>query len=204
MRSVTWNIFRNLSVMLMALIHSMPAMAADPDWLPPRVAEGVMQQLQARMAQTDPSRVTDPTKAKQASRDLVTRFRQQIDRWGPDGVISRAPPLAAIKLPSARQRELDAMARYQICNLVLMLQYEDGADKRQKQIGAMGLTAMTMTIFSLRPAYLKAGGREERIKQFLTSAEMERVHDAIQRDPKQLDNAQTDCGKVMGELLAAF
>jgi len=33
---------------------------------------------------------------------------------------------------------------------------------------------------------------------------MERVHDAIQRDPKQLDNAQTDCGKVMGELLAAF
>jgi hypothetical protein len=88
--------------------------------------------------------------------------------------------------------------------VILMLQFEGGDDRRTKQIGAMGLTAMTLAIFSLRSSYLKAGGKEERIKQFLTSVEMEKVNAAMQRDAKQIDNAQTDCGKVVGELLAVL
>jgi hypothetical protein len=103
--------YPSLFAVFFASMNAMPVSAADLDWLPPGVAEGVMQQLQERMTQIDASRVSDPAKGKLASSELVVKFRQQIDRWGPEGVIGREPPLSAIKLPNAKQREPDAMAR---------------------------------------------------------------------------------------------
>ncbi|MBL8519625.1 MAG: hypothetical protein JNK75_03050 [Betaproteobacteria bacterium] len=191
-------------VLLWVACFSTPSSAVTQDWLPPHVADGMAKQFLERMIQTDPGRMKDPERAMTASRHLVETFRREIDRWGPEGVLRRAPPLTKVKLPAAKQRDLDAMARYQVCNVVLMLQFENGADPHAKQIGAMGLTGVTMLIAALRGRFLGSGGKDARIEQFLTNAEMERVTERLQRDQALLDNAQSDCGKVVGELLATL
>ena len=69
-----------------------------------------------------------------------------VDGWGVDGVLERAPELPGLEIAAAEDPFLDAMARYQVCNLLLALQLEDPAYREDMNIritSVFGLSAVT-------------------------------------------------------------
>jgi hypothetical protein len=99
-----------------------------------------------------------------------------------------------LTLPGANDRHLDAMARYQLCNLVLFRQFES--------VGAFGLTAVTLAVVYLMQPFVAGGGSPDRVEAFLTGATMEKVNSAIQEKPELLTHVERQCEPVVGELLS--
>jgi len=201
MKRVRKNMF-GLMLLLTGMTFAWPSTAKD--WLPPQAAEGLARQFAGRMEAIEPSRKKDPAALLLKGREMVTRFSGQIAAWGEKGVLARAPKLAMLKLPTAKQPHLDAMARYQVCSFILMLQYEGMEQTDKRVVGAIGLSGVTMLVLSLRDPFIAAGGKTPQIEAFLTSAPMEAVTDRLQRDVKLLEAVQTECGPVVGALMATL
>ena len=96
-------------------------------------------------------------------------------------------------------RSLDAMAHYQICNLVLMVQLQDphfAEDEDAKMTSVTGLTAFTLAVLYLRHPFLEAGGSDREIEAFLTGASMggHITAVAIEQYAKTYDGALPICG----------
>ena len=147
---------------------------AQEHWLPPRVVDGLAQQLVERFESIGPGEPVDRAALAAGVRKQVLQLREAVEEWGESGVLARAPKFPRLELPSSGQRHLDAMARYQICNLVLMKQFADSPDPDTRRIGALGMTAVTTAVLFLRPPFLASGGRMEQVEPFLTSPAMER------------------------------
>jgi hypothetical protein len=174
---------------------------AQASWLPPAVREGLANQLIERLSAIGPRQPTNTAAMAEGAGHFVDAVRAQLDTWTPQGVISRVPLFARVKLPRANERHLDAMARYQLCNLVLLRQFESADDDRDRQVGALGLTAVTMAVLALRQPFLAEGGRIEGVEAFLTSAEMDREASRIQQDPGLIAHVEGQCQPVVVDLL---
>jgi hypothetical protein len=168
--------------------------AAQPSWLPPEVEEGAARQLAARVAEigvgsSDESRLA-------GARQLVSRVRDRLESWGEKGTLDRAPGFPELKLPDAGPPALDAMARYQTCNMILMIQLQDpelADDADAKMTSVTGLTAFTHAVVYLRRPFLAAGGDDDAIEAFLTSETMESVLGRIQNEPGVREHVEGQC-----------
>jgi hypothetical protein len=179
---------------------------AQQDWLPPAVRQGLATQLAERVTTVvgggKPAR--EPDRLARFATDVVQAMRARVDAWSTRGVLERAPVFAKLGLPAAREPHLDAMARYQLCNMPLMLQFEAVGDERSRMTGALGLTAMTVAIVHLRQPYLAGGGSPEDIPAFLTSAAMERVAQSVQTTPELRAHVERQCEPVVADLVQAI
>jgi hypothetical protein len=96
------------------------------------------------------------------------------------------------------------MARYQICNMVLMLQLQDparAADQDAKLTSVTGLTAFTLAVIYLRLPFLQSGGDEAEIESFLTSASMAKVLEKIEKDAALREHAGSQCTPPLTALM---
>lgn len=192
----------------LALLLSLPAAggaaaAQQASWLPPRVAEGAAQQLAERMRLLSAGE-SDGERVLAGARELVDAIAGVITEWGVDGVLARAPEQTAFEIPSAGDRYLDAMARYQVCNLLLFVQLQDPAfqdDANAKVTSVFGLSAVTLALLSLREPFLADGGDETAIEAHLTGPALEPALAAVQGDPEARASVEERCGKVVVELI---
>lgn len=175
---------------------------AQPSWLPPEVEESAARQLAERVGEIGVGR-TDETRLA-ASRQLVARVRERLESWGEKGVVERAPGLAELDVPASGRPALDAMARYQVCNMLLMIQLQDprfADDEDAKMTSVTGLTAFTLAVVYLRRPAHEAGDDDPGIEAFLTSAEMETVLERIQSEPEARGRAEGECDAPLSALL---
>jgi len=189
-------------VLLLAL--PLAAAAAESSWLPPAVAEGAAQQLAERLSELAPPGAGDTERLARA-RDLISEMRSEIDGWGEAGVLAQAPAFPDLSLPRSGEPHLDAMGRYQVCNLILFRQLLDPAladDSDARSSAALGLTAMTLATVYLRQPFVAQGGDPAAIEAYLTGDAMSAVFDHLQADPALLAKAQQSCGPLIVELLA--
>ncbi len=138
---------------------------AQPSWLPPELEEGAAQQLSARVSEIGAGR-TDETRLT-AARQLVGRVRERLESWGAEGTLERAPSFPELDVPDSGRRWLDGMARYQVCNAILMVQLQDpgfAEDEDAKMTSVVGLTAFTLASLYLRHSFLDAGGNDGEIE----------------------------------------
>jgi hypothetical protein len=181
-------------VSLLALSLLPAAAVAEEGWLPPTMEEGAARQLASRVkgigaGTSDEARLS-------GARRLVGILRGQLESWGEDGVVGRAPRFSALAVPVSGSRHLDAIARFQVCNMVLMLQLRDPAfagDPNARMTSVTGLTAFTLAVMYLRRPFLKSGGSDARMEAFLTGPSMAPVLEAIQGDPARRGHAERQC-----------
>jgi hypothetical protein len=96
------------------------------------------------------------------------------------------------------------MARYQLCNMVLMIQLQDpdfANNEDAKMSSVTGLTAFTLAVLYLRHPFLEAGGNDGEIEAFLTSERMESVLETIQTEPAARAHAATQCTPTLMALV---
>jgi hypothetical protein len=179
---------------------------AQTSWLPPPAETAAVEQLADRLSTLpagDGPALT-PQDRLQRARTAVGIFRSTFETWGLDGTVSRAPRLDAISLPSSDNRLLDAMGRYQFCNLVLALQVAPAgrATSFNRQFtGVMGLTGITLAVVYLRQPFLAAGGTDEELEAYMTGPAMEAVASRVQDEPALLDRARAGCSPIVVELV---
>jgi hypothetical protein len=176
--------------------------AAQPSWLPPEVEDGAAHQLATRVAEIGAGK-TDETRLSGARR-LVSQLRERLESWGEKGTVDRAPRFPDLRVPESERPSLDAIARYQVCNMVLMIQLQDPSfadDADAKMTSVTGLTAFTLAVLYLRQPFLGAGGSDEELQAFLTSSSMESVLKKIQTEPGARAQVETQCSPPLQALL---
>lgn len=172
---------------------------AQAGWLPAGAQDQMASQLAERL--TTISKPKDAAGLAQATRRIVEAVGGQLESWTARGALDKAPTFPMLTLPGANDRHLDAMARYQLCNLVLFRQFESAADAQDRRVGAFGLTAVTLAVVYLMQPFVAGGGNPDRVAAFLTGAPMEKVNSAIQERPELLTHVERQCEPVVGELL---
>lgn len=175
-------------------------LAAQDTWLPPAAEQQMAAQLVERLSTISAPR--DPAAAAAATRRIVQAVRAQLESWTARGALDKAPSFPLLKMPGANDRHLDAMARYQLCNLVLFRQFESAADAQDRRVGAFGLTAVTLAVAYLMEPFVAAGGSPNRVEAHLTGAAMERVSREIQQKADLTAHVERQCEPVVGELLS--
>lgn len=179
---------------------SAAVISAQASWLPAEEEQGLVKQFVGRMPKTHPNVAEDPARAARLASMLIQSLSKHLGAWTDSTALEWAPAFPQLKLPTANQQHLDAMARYQVCNLVYFKQFESSKDLEGLRRGSMGLTAMTMAVLRLRQPFLKAGGSDERIEAFLTSPPMAKVLDEIKLSADLAAYADKQCQGVLWEL----
>ena len=182
-----------LSVVALALIFVAAIVTAQSSWLPPQAEDGTARQLATRVAEIGVGR-TDETRLA-AAHQLVDRVRERLESWGEE-TSDHAPEFAELDVPESGRPSLDAMARFQICNMVLMIQLQDpdfADDEDAKLSSVTGLTAFTLAVLYLRHPFLEAGGADGEIEAFLTSDSMGSILDRIQSEPAARAHIDREC-----------
>lgn len=195
---------RGLGHLLIALavaITTAPRAAAQADWLPPSMIEGLTAQLVERFETIHGKRAADRDGLTNATRTRVERLRTVVNAWRADGIAEHAPKPARITLPSTGNVHLDAMRRYQLCSVVQMQEYESSQviDVRQRAAGA--LTGLTVLQARLIDPFLRAGGTEAQVEAALTGPPMRDALTRMLAEPALLDHVHTTCAPIVAELL---
>ena len=183
------------------------AQAQARSWLPPQVARAAVEQLTERMGLLDGlfgGGEPDLERLRAGSRMLIGSMAESVEGWGADGVVERAPELAGLGLGVAPNPYLDAMARYHVCNLVLMLQLDNPAyqdDANRRITSTLGLSAVAIVAIYLRQPFIESGGDNAAIEAHLTGPSFAQVFQAVQAGGKALEQAETECQPVVVALL---
>ena len=131
----------------------------------------------------------------------IRSLAKTLGSWTDAQAVDRAPSFPDITLPLANQRHIDAMARYQVCSLVLLGQFESGKDAETRRKAALGVTAMTMAVERLRLPFMATGGTDRNLNAFLTSPPMVGALDEIRKKPELAAHAERQCAPLLQELL---
>ena len=175
--------------------------AAQAPWLPPQVEQGLADQLAERLAAVNTGKTPDQAAIRQAAGRAVQSMARRLGTWTDVVAVEKAPLFPQIKWVKGSPRHLDAMGRFQVCNLALFPQFESGGDPGSRRSGALGLSAVTLAIIRLREPFLAGGGNHEAIEAFLTSAPMAAILETVQKQPALQAHVQTQCAPVLRELL---
>lgn len=196
-------LFALSAMVLVAVPVRGTAPPAREAWLPPAVQDGAASQLAARMDEAGFGGA-DEAQILKGARQTVDAIATQIETMGEEGVLENAPTFPGLELPSAGQRHLDAMAGYQMCNVVLFLQHaeRDQRDENARVTAAMGLTSFTLAVVSLRHPFLAEGHEQAEIEAFLTSPAMNPASERIQQDPAVREAVEGRCTPALLALLA--
>lgn len=193
------NFVRSLLLLSFLLGSSPLPTSAQDQWLPPQVAEALASQVADKMQAIDST--ADRERLMTGGRRLITLIRRRLDSWGEKEVLARAPQFPKLAMPASTQPHLDAINRYQVCNLLLDVQQAAQNDIGMRRTGVIGSAAITTAAVYLRKPFLEAGGKLPDVEKFLTGSAMQSVFEAIQNDRSLADHVAEQCTPVVTSLL---
>jgi hypothetical protein len=170
-------------------------------WFPPELEVMFARQLTSRLATINSPPAYEEGGISSAARGSIRMLARILGSWTDVEVVGRAPLFPDITLPTANQRHIDAMARYQVCSLVLLGQFESGKDAETRRKGALGATAMTIAVERLRAPYMATGGTDKVLDAFLASPPMISALDGIRKRPEHVGHVERQCAPLIQELL---
>lgn len=173
---------------------------AEEPWLPAPVAEQMAGQMYERVKAAAPDGPVPEARLRETSRRTVDALAARFAAWGEKPLRDRAPALGMLKLPSAKQPQLDAISRYFACAAVYEVLHTRnafaGSDREARILAAMAPFGFSLAVLYLRTPYLEAGGTDAAMEAFMTGPQMAPPIDAIQDDAKLLDAAFQECRTV--------
>jgi len=173
---------------------------AQSQWMPPRVEQGIVEQLAGRLATLEPDAQADAGVTARA-REVVKGIGTRLESWTDAVVISQAPSFPQLVLPTAEDPALAAMAAYYTCSMTQFIRFESGKEDPDRRGTILGLTATTMVVLRLRQPFVTRGGSMESIEAFLTSSGMEAILASVQKSPALMAHVDQQCGPVIRALV---
>lgn len=194
---------RVLTSLLVAATLAPSVVLASDDWLPAPVRDGLVHQLAERLTTTavgdhDIGRVTE------SARSVVIAIEDILDRRGVSGTIEAAPTFPDLEIPHSGSPLLDAMARYQVCNLTLVLRLQEPAlndDVNARLATVFEMTAITTAVVHLRKPFVEGGGEPAAIEAHLAGPALEPALAAIQADLRMRSDVDARCRPAARALL---
>jgi hypothetical protein len=184
-------------LIVLSIARLLPGQQTSPTWLPPSAVDGLAQQLAERLEPGTPPGSALLSRARQQ----VERVRTTLDGLGEQGVLERTPAFSQLPLPTAGQRQLDAMAHYQVCTMALALQLAESRSDADRHRTAGDLTALTMVVLFLRQRFIDRGHDPESIRSFMVSDRMERaVAGLLKGEPDLRAHVEGKCAPVVAYL----
>ena len=178
---------------------------AEDTWLPAPAAEAVADTLYERVKAVAPEGPVPEEQLRETSRRTVDALVARLAAWGEKPLLERAPALRTLRIPPAKQPQLDAMVRYFACAGVYeVLHARNGFAKAERDariLAAMAPSGFSLASLYLRTPYLQRGGTDAKMEAFMTGPQMERVLAALQDDAKLLDAAFQECRPVANWLV---
>ena len=184
---------------LSLLLVAIPVQSTS--WFPPELEVVLASQLTSRLAKIGSPPAYEEGGISPAARGSIRMLARILGSWTDAEAVDRAPSFPEITLPSANQRHIDAMARYQVCSLVLLSQFESGKDAVARRKGALGVTAMAMAVERLRAPYMATAGTDRVVNAFLTSPPMVSALDDTRKKPELVAHVERQCAPLLQELL---
>lgn len=185
-------------LVLLLVIPGVP-LRAQEDWLPPAAAQGLAEQIVAKMHEIEPT--IDKARLQAGGARLVAALRARLESWGEKEVLARAPKFPKLALPASKNQYLDAINRYQVCNLILVTQQDAMQPAEMRRNGVVGSAAITAAAIYLRKPFVDGGGTVGDIEAFLTSPAMDKAFEKMQTTPDLADYAAEQCTAVVNDLL---
>ena len=183
------------------LVAGAVAYAQSTTWFPPDLELVFASQLASRLAAIETGPPRDEASALASARRSVQGLARSIGAWKDGEAVDRSPLFPEITLPLANQLHVDAMARYQVCSLVLLNQFETGKDVEVRRKAALGLTVMAIAVERLRAPFMATGGTDRALHTFLTSPPMVSALDDIRRNPGLSAHVERQCAPLVQELI---
>jgi hypothetical protein len=193
----------SLATRFACLLAAVAVPAAAAGWLPADAEEMLARQLAGRLVEAGLAPGETP-EVLSGCREMVGHMILTIEQWQVAGTRERAPEFPGLELPPAGEPHLDAMARFQVCNMMLMIQHRDTAyddDINARLTASLGLTAVTLAVTRLREPFVRQGGTDAQIEAALTNADFEKVLTGIQEDPAVRAHVEKQCTPVTVALL---
>lgn len=190
-----------------ALVPGAVAAPHQASWLPPELADAVVQQLAERIAlvpEMFDGREPSAEQRLAVARRMIGEMAGVITGWGVEETLARAPEITAVKIGPAGNPYLDAMARYQVCNMLLYLQLRDPAyneDVNIRVTSVFGLSAVTLAVLSLREPLVAGGGDPATIEAHLSGPMLEPALQALQTDAARRARVEAECRPTIIALL---
>ncbi len=194
--------FSTRVVISMLVAASGVGVVAQTQWLPPAIEQGLAEQLAGRLTSIESRPAADPAAVSDTARKTVKGIGEKLGSWTDRVAIERTPAFPQLTVPTANEAHLDAMAGYQICTMALFMRFESSTDAEGRRKAALGLTATTMAVLRLRPPFVAAGGTDQRIQAFLTSAPLGSVLEAMQGTADLLAHVEGQCQPLIRDLLS--
>lgn len=186
--------------LLLCLAGGAVSARAQESWLPAPVENAIAEQTIARLEAISPTPVKDRTTYHQSVRKLVHSLRAQLESWGEDSVLDRSPLFPRLNFPTANQKHLNAMARYQACNWVLIHQQGKTYDLKTRRNGALATAAVSLTVVFLRKPFTAQGGKNQEIESFLTGPPMDHIFKQVMKNTDLLSHVEEQCQPVVSAL----
>jgi hypothetical protein len=195
---------RNLGrvLTLTLLLAATATYAQSTAWFTQDLELVFARQFASRLARLD-GVPRDEASSLSSARRSVQGLARILGSWKDAEAVERAPLFPELQLPLSNQRHIDAMARYQVCSLVLLNQFETGTDAKTRRIAAFGTTAMSMAVERLRLPFMATGRTDRTLNAFLTSPPMVSAFDDIRKKPELAAYAERQCAPLLQQLLAA-
>jgi len=192
---------RGVSVSLMVALACVATARAAEEWCPPRVEEGLAEQMAERMGKIGMG--ADDQGRLQGARRMMRQVHQQVDKLGVNGLLALAPKFPRLSMPEAHQPSLDAMGRLTMCNLVLLRQHvqSEKLDQNRRVTAVLGLSAVTAAELRLRHQLIAEGGDPNLVEAFLTGGKMAAVFSQVQEQEALLGHVEEQCTPVVHGLL---
>jgi len=191
-----------VSRVALVVVMGHAGVAAQGQWLPPQVQQGLAEQLAGRLASIETGGEASRSVVAEQSRRAVTAIGGVLGSWTDAVVISKAPSFSQLTMPSANEPALQAMAAYQMCTMTQFMRFESGTDASNRRATILGLTATTMAVLRLRQPFLESGGTMERVEAFLTSDDMAALLKALQTTPALMTHVEQQCQPIVRELVS--
>jgi hypothetical protein len=194
-------LIRVVSVSLVAALACVATARGEEGWCPPRVEEGLAQQMAERMGKIGMG--ADDQGRLQGARQMMRQVHQQVDKLGVKGLLALTPEFSRLSLPKPDQPSLDAMGRLSLCNLVLLRQHMQGEklDQNRQVTAVLGLSAVTAAELRLRHQLIADGGDPNQVEAFLTGGKMAAAFSQVQEQEALLSHVEEQCTPVVHKLL---
>lgn len=188
--------------LLLCLAGGAISVRAQESWLPAPVENAIAEQAIARLEAINPTPEKNREIYHRSIRKLLHALRMQLESWGEETVLERSPLFPKLNFPTANQKHLNAMARYQACNWVLIHQQGKTYDLKTRRNGALATAAVSLTVVFLRKPFIARGGKNQEIETFLTGPPMDHLFKQVMKNTDLLSHVEEQCQPVVNALFA--
>jgi hypothetical protein len=189
---------RSVFVFLCLLLASGPLLADEP-WMPKEAREAMILHLAKGLQEVDFGKEATPIELMTAAQSGVDGIIKKLEGDGVEAVLAKAPYFDGVQLPTTDNRYARAIGAFGLCSVTL--HPELAKDSEERLFVTYGIVTVVILSAYLRDGFLKEGGSDQPLKDYLRSEAMEKVGREAQTNETLRNQITNQCGPILAGML---